>query len=108
MTNKLEQNLFYYGLFTSYVLYGFALFGIYQKAPQYLATLNMVLKTYVSLFLIIKFNPYIKHHFNDFDRKVAFSAGFFLFFTTTISAIVSGYIKPLVSANIGKIKHEFD
>lgn len=108
MTTKFEENLFFYGLITSYILYFFALLGIYNKAPEYLETLSMVLKTYVSLFLIIKFNPYTKHNFNEFDRKVAYAAGFFLFFTTTVSEIVSSYLKPIVTSKIEKIKDELD
>lgn len=103
MTTKIQQTLFNYGLIVSYLLYILALFGIYSNAFMYLGTLSMILKTYVSLFLIARFNPYIKHDFTDFDRKVVFSAGTFLFLTTTISSILGSYLKPFIpSENVKK------
>jgi hypothetical protein len=103
MTSKIQQTIFNYGLILSYILYILALFGIYNNAFMYLGTLSMILKTYVSLFLIIRFNPYIKHDFTDFDRKIVFSAGTFLFLTTTISSILASYLKPFFISEFEKI-----
>jgi hypothetical protein len=102
MTTKIQQTLFNYGLIASYLLYVLALFGIYKNAFMYLGTLSMILKTYVSLFLIIRFNPYMKHDFTDFDRKIVFSAGTFLFLTTTISSILVSYLKPDIISDLEK------
>lgn len=80
-----QQKLYKGVLYTSYVLYALSLFSIYNKAPEYLSTLNVILKLYVSLFLIIRFNPFVKTTFTDFDRQIAFSSGIFLVLTTTLT-----------------------
>ena len=63
-----HQNLFIYGLYASYILYAVILFGLSNKAPEYLSTLDNVLKIYICLFLLIRFNPFTDIKFNEFDR----------------------------------------
>lgn len=69
------------------LLFIISLIGIYIKAPEYFNTLNLIVKLYISIFLIIYFNPYSNHKFNDFDRSVVFRAGIFLLLTTTSTHI---------------------
>lgn len=99
MTN-FQEKVFYIAVTISYILYGLTLFGLYKKAPEYLYTLNMAMKIYVSLFLIIRFNPYVKNTFTNFDRKIAYTSGIFLLLTTTLIDILMKYIKILNISNI--------
>lgn len=92
---KFQERVFYIAVSLSYILYGLTLFGLYKKAPSYLSTLNMVLRIYVSLFLILRFNPYVKNTFTDFDRKITYTAGIFLLLTTTLTEIFMKYIKSI-------------
>ena len=93
--SKLQEKLFYVSVILSYLLYGLTLFGLYKKAPKYLYTLNMAMRIYVSLFLIIRFNPYVKNSFTEFDRKIAYTSGIFLLLTTTATDIVMNYVKKI-------------
>ena len=86
----LHETVYTYTLYASYILYAIVLFGITKFAPQYLEYLKNFIKIYISLVLIIKFNPFAKSgkHLSDFDRKVVFSAGIYLLLTTSIISIV--------------------
>ena len=93
MAAAFHKQLFIYGRYISGVLFVVALVGASTTAPQYLEVLSMLLKYYVSVFLLIQFNPFIRmaKHDAEFDRKVAFSAGVFLLVTTTATAVAQGY-----------------
>ena len=51
---------------------------------EFMELLDTSMKYYISLFLIIRFNPFSKSNFTNFDRKVVFSAGIFLITTTAL------------------------
>ena len=61
------------------------------NAPAYLESLDSFVRIYISLFLLIRFNPFQKIVFTDLDRKIGFSAGLFLFTTTTINHVMITY-----------------
>lgn len=96
---KNYQTIFLYLLILSYILYVLVFIGIVNNSPSYLETLNFVLKIYVSLVLLIRFNPFINRAFTEFDKKIVFSCALFLISTTTINEIainykrIKGYIK---------------
>ena len=90
----------------SWILYLFIALRLSVKAPDYLDDLEYYIKIYVSLFLLYRFMPFRRIKFTDFDRKVAFNAGIFLFSATTINSILLRYIKEIksyiISQNIFK------
>ncbi len=94
-----HKQIFLYANYISYILFALAFVGILKDAPQYLNTLNTILKYYVCAFLLVRFNPLIKIKSRDaeFDRKVAFSAGVFLLLTTTAPTIASEYTRSAMS-----------
>lgn len=98
-----HKKILKWSFYLSYVLYGITLIGVYNIAPEYLNNLNTFIKIYVSLFLIFFFNPFSKHVFNDFDKKVVFSAGFFLLLTTAITDV----IRP-INKEFHKLKNRFE
>jgi len=79
-------------LYASYALYMVALMGIASVAPEYLNTLNMVLKYLIIGFLLVRFNPWTmndgEQKFTAFDRTIVFSAALFLLATTSITSLV--------------------
>ena len=54
-----------------------------------------MLKYYVSIFLILAFNPWTRDSMNKesrkFSQQIAFSGGIFLLMTTTIVTVVKQY-----------------
>jgi hypothetical protein len=94
---------FYLTIFyLSWILYFIALFGITNFNPEYLDTLNLIIKIYVSLFLIIRFNPFTKLKINNFDRKIIFSSGIFLLSTTAITELIKSFIITKIKTTTNK------
>jgi cytochrome c biogenesis protein CcdA len=81
----------------SYVLYGLFAVGLSQNAPKYLDTLDYYVKIYISLFLLWRFNMFRKVEFTELDRKIAFSAGLFVFTTTALNGALVSYFGRLTT-----------
>ena len=89
MVAALHERLYIYILYISWGLYVVALLGISFFSPKYLSYLREIIKIYISLLLIYKFNPFFyKHYISEFDRKIVFSAGVYLLLTTTIISVI--------------------
>lgn len=94
-----HQLIFDIALYLSYVLYIIAYLQIGTYNPKYLDTLQDFMKYYVTLFLLVRFNPLVKSQFNEFDRKVVFSSAIFLLTTT----IFNQYAKSIDLAELLKV-----
>ena len=92
-----QEKIFTFVIYFSYVLYFLTIFGLSRNAPEYLKYLQFFIQMYVCFFLIIRFNPFIKTKFTSLDRRVAFSAGLFIFTTS--------FINQILVRNIEKIKY---
>ena len=97
-----HEKLYLSAIYLSYILFAIAYTGIIVLSPEYLQTLNSFIKYYVSLFLIIRFNPITNATlaFRDFDRRIVFSAGMFLFLTTSAMQIAKRYLHNIVNDNV--------
>lgn len=82
---KFHEFIFHSALYLSYFLYIIAYLQIGYYNPKYLDILQMYMKYYVTLFLLIRFNPFTNNNFTDFDRKVVFSSAIFLLTTTAFN-----------------------
>jgi hypothetical protein len=92
---EIQNTAFNFIIFISYFLYFLIVIGVSAKAPQYLEDIQYWVKIYISLFLIYRFNFFRKIQFTELDRKVAFSAGLFLFTTTIFDQILTNYWKKI-------------
>lgn len=92
---NIQNTIFNYVIFISYFLYFIIALGFSTSAPQYLEDLQYWVKIYVSIFLIYRFNFFRKIQFTELDRKVAFSAGLFLFTTTIFDQILTNYLTKI-------------
>ena len=77
------------------ILYIVIALGLSANAPQYLDELHSIIKIYISLFLIYRFNPFRRVKYTGLDVKIAFSAGLFLLGTTAIDEILKYYLLSL-------------
>ena len=89
---KWHRNMFNIIKYLSYIAYFTALFGVYNFDPRYSSMLDLITKLYISLFLILRFNPLVKEKYTKFDKNIVFSAGLFLFITTSIDGIIKSYL----------------
>jgi hypothetical protein len=92
---KLQDNIYDSVVYITWVLYFVIFFGLSTSAPQYLTTLQTYTKIYVSLFLVIRFNPLTRVRITPLDIKISFSAGLFLLTTTALDQIIKIYYEDL-------------
>jgi hypothetical protein len=79
-------------LFVTYFLYFLLVLGVYFISPQYINLLHNIVKIYICFFLIYRFNPWRITKCNHLDKRIAFSAGFFLLSTTIFENILAYFI----------------
>ena len=83
-------------IYASYILYAIAFTGILTIDSSYLSTLEMVTQIYISLFLIIRFNPFVKKSgMTQLDKDMAYRAGVFLFLSSAAVSIAKSFILKL-------------
>lgn len=64
---------------------GFIFKQFYSQIAPYLQMARYWLNIYICLFLIVKFNPLLgAHSFNEFDKKISFSAGIILLMSSVM------------------------
>jgi len=101
---KWHQKLYYLLSYFSIFLYIVAFIGLSFSSPKYLLLLHEIMKIYISIILILRFNPFYKIEFNknnyEFDRKLAFSSGLFLLLTTGVTTYIRSILDKI---NIIKI-----
>jgi hypothetical protein len=86
--HNFQNNAFKVVVYITWILYILIALGLSTNAPQYLDTLQSIFKIYISLFLIIRFNPFRHVKFTHLDAKIAFSAGVFLLATSAINKLI--------------------
>tara|TARA_R110002012_G_scaffold89235_3_gene219301 strand:+ start:470 stop:775 length:306 start_codon:yes stop_codon:yes gene_type:complete len=81
---KYHELVFDIALYLSYILYIVVYLRI-GSSKKYQELLENIMKYYVIGFLLIRFNPFTKNTFTEFDRRIVFSSAIFLLTTTTIT-----------------------
>lgn len=76
-----------------HVVYISVAFGVLENEPEYLASIDYWVKVFMALFLLWRFNPWARIAFSDFDRRVVFSAGMFLFTVTIVNTYLISYVE---------------
>lgn len=89
MLSRIDEKLWKTGWYIYYPLYILSLVGFNLVAPKYLSYFSAIVKVYISLLLLWKFNPFKNPKpVSAYDREVIFSAGIFLLLTTVIGDIL--------------------
>ena len=86
-----HTKIYYYTQIIYYIIFGFSLIGIQIISPIYLPIISNLIKLYISIILIWKFNPYMyKSSFvKSHDRYLIFSSAIYLLITTIIGDVFS-------------------
>lgn len=96
---KWHQKVYYLLNYLTIILYVIAFIGLSFNAPTYLLLLQEIMKIYISIILILRFNPFYKIEFNknnyEFDRKIAFASGIFLLLTTGVSTYINNILNKI-------------
>ena len=80
---KFHEKIYTYSLYIVYFLYIIS-FLITTEYNKYIDIIRLLLKYYVILFLLIRFNPLTNTKCNDFDKIIIFQSAIFLLLTTNI------------------------
>lgn len=96
--NYLSNNsaTMYYILVTFfYLAYILAFLGIYYVEPKYTEYLSIVIRLFVAIVLLIRFNPYFKVRFNENDKILISAAAFFLLVNTGVTEVLFYYFDKI-------------
>ncbi len=86
------KSIYFYLTTLSFILYTLVLFGSFHYAPEYLVYITSIIKIYIALILIYRFNPLTdKKSLTNDDKKMVFSSGIYLLLTTTIGDYLVSY-----------------
>ena len=85
-------------------LYLSTLIGLSIIPSEYQIYLDVFLRTSISLFLILRFNPFNKNEFSDYDKQIVFSSGLFLFSTTALNTFIRNNLSVFFSFTIMNFK----
>jgi hypothetical protein len=105
--DKLQDKTLDIIFYITTILYIAIAFGVYFVPEIYITYIHDFIKLYVCLFLIYRFNPFNNTKCSNLDKRIAFTAGFFLLSTTIIDRIFSNIINK-TKTNIEKIRKETD
>jgi len=93
---KWHENIFLIVSHLTWIIYFLSIFGISIFGIKFFNNAQEIIRIYISLFLIIKFNPFTnKKSFTDFDKRIVFQAGVFILSTTIINQIIITFIKNI-------------
>ena len=94
-----HKDLYHWTQIIYYILFSFSLLGIYIISPKYLPILTNVIKLYIAILLIWKFNPYHRTNtpIHSHERSLIFSSAIYLLLTTTVGDILERYGRGLLN-----------
>ena len=92
--SKWHKQLFIYALYVSYIMIFISLTGAVSWAPEYLSIIQKYIIYYISILLIGRFNPFMNKTivYDEYDRKIVYSAGIALLMTTSVIHVFENYI----------------
>ena len=93
ISEKIQQNIYRKVYLFTWILYVGSILGILTYGKDYFDEIQKFILIYVSLFLVIKFNPLTKSSSNriisKFDKEIIFHAGVFILLSTLLNTFLS-------------------
>lgn len=90
-----HKHVYMIALYLSYVITGASILGMQVLPVEYANLIATAVQSYVAMFLVVRFWPFGRNgqKFDDFDKRIAFSAG------VTIAATLLPVHRALISAS---------
>lgn len=90
---ELHKRIYYGTQIIYYIIFGLSLIGVYIVSPTLLPIITNIVKIYIAVLLIRKFNPYLPTGtpVHSYDKELIFSSAIFLLLTTTFGDILQTY-----------------
>lgn len=89
---KLSKKFYYLIMILTWISYIMALTGVMFFNPVYVDILYLLPQTFVSIFLLIRFNPFTSIIMTNFDKQIAWSGGMFLLLTSAVTTAFKQYL----------------
>jgi hypothetical protein len=86
-----KLNIFNWLFIILYVLYVITFFGIWYVNPNYIQIITVIMQVYIAAFLMIRFNPFIKHELRQYDDRLIFASGFLLLTNAGVTSLFLKY-----------------
>ena len=84
-----QERIFDGFIIFTYVFYiSTVILGMTIISGEWFYRLDYFVKLYVGLFLIIRYNPFVKTKFTTLDRKLSFHAGVFITMTLLVKTLM--------------------
>lgn len=94
------------GLF--YVVYLAAFFGVVYIQPTYIHWLTIWIQVFISVVLLIRFNPFRKHASNGCNHVLIFACASFLLLNVCLTLSVFNKIQSAVVHNVDRDVRQID
>jgi len=93
MLDKIKKPLYIFFMVIIYFSYFLIFAGLYYVNQNYIHTFSTLLQIFISLFLVIRFNPFRKPELREFDASIIFSCAILLFMNAGLTQIVKNNLK---------------
>ena len=94
LLDEFEKNYMYVNIVIHTIFFATFL-GIVYINTSYLRQLNIFIQFAVCVFLMIRFHPFRKHEFHQYDAGIIFSCALFLLFNLGIVEYIKQYLPSL-------------
>ena len=81
-------------------MYIVAFLGIYYVNPEYSKYLSIFIRLFISIFLLIRFNPFSKVIINTNDSILISASAFFLLINTGVTEYLYNYVNNKIENGI--------
>ena len=81
-------------------MYIVAFLGIYYVNPEYSKYLSIFIRLFISVFLLIRFNPFSKVIINTNDSILISASAFFLLINTGVTEYLYNYVNNTIENGI--------
>lgn len=89
-----HEHAYNYLIYISFLLYFIAITGLIIVNPSYLTYIKTITNLYVSIILIIKFNPLRKiKKLTDFDKNLIFSSAMLILLSSSLGLALENFLK---------------
>lgn len=86
---KIIENIYNIIYISIYIAYFTAFINLQVFSYNYRDTITPYVTLFVSLFLVLRFNPFVNPTYTKFDKRIIFDAAVFLLISTLIT---NGYL----------------
>ena len=85
--NHVKYPLYFGSVGLLYISYFVLFFGLFKINTQYVHILSTFVHVFICLFLILRFNPFVKAELRPYDSNIIFGSALLLLFNVVLSEL---------------------